>query len=110
MRSVPLIIYPRAYFPRVTASKEKGFGDENGENLDAMREADRELGVGLGAKKRTITETKKAILRDLGIKVRKGDSLNTKFLLERLRLTVRRVMLTVQSLTGLRSSFKRVMD
>ena len=57
------------------------------ENLDAMKEADRELGLGLGAKKRTVTETKKAILWELDIKVRKGDGPNTKSLLDRLRLT-----------------------
>ena len=51
-----------------------------------MRKADRELGYGLGAKKRNITETKKSILWDLGIKVRKGDGSNTKLLLDRLEL------------------------
>ena len=57
------------------------------ENLDAMKEADRELGLGIGAKKRTVTETRKAILWELDIKVRKGDGPNTKSLLDRLRLT-----------------------
>ena len=57
------------------------------ENLDAMREADREFGYGIGAKKRTITEIKKAILWELDIKVRKGDSPNTKSLLERMKIT-----------------------
>ena len=34
--------------------------DDVRENLDGMREADRELGRGLGAKRRKITDTKKA--------------------------------------------------
>ena len=56
-------------------------------NLDAARMTDRELGVSIAGKKRTITWAKKAILRKLNINVKKGDGPNSKLLFERLGLT-----------------------
>ena len=61
--------------------------DDVRKNLDAMKGTSRELRLGIGARKRSITEIKKTILWELGIKVRKGDGPNTKSLFDRLRLT-----------------------
>ena len=74
-------------------------------NLDATRMADRELGVTIGGKKRTITWVKKAIFRKLNINVKKGDGPNSELLFERLGL-----ISTVPSSTASRSSFKWVRD
>ena len=41
-------------------------------NLDAMREADRGLGKGLGVKRREYTKDKKNLLRELNININKG--------------------------------------
>ena len=56
-------------------------------NFDAARTADRELGVSIAGKKRTITWAKKAILRKLNINLKKGDGPNSDLLFERLGLT-----------------------
>ena len=56
-------------------------------NLDSARMADRELGVTIAGKKRTICWAKKAILRKLNINVKKGDGPNSELLFERLGLT-----------------------
>ena len=53
-----------------------------------MREADRDLGRGLGAKRRKITDIKKSILFELGYKLRKGDGKNSTALFDRLKLTM----------------------
>ena len=61
--------------------------DDVRENLDGMREADRNLGRGLGAKHKKITNIKKSILFELGYKLRKGDGKNSTELFDRLKLT-----------------------
>ena len=55
-------------------------------NLDAMREADRDLGRGIGATRRAYTEDKKSLLREMGINVNKGDGPSLKAVFERLRV------------------------
>ena len=52
-----------------------------------MRNADRDLGRGLGARQRKITNIKKNILFGLGYKLRKGDGDNSTALFNRLELT-----------------------
>ena len=67
------------------------FGDPDDDmrkNLDEMREADRDLGRGIGAKRRGITSIKKEILFDLGYKLRKGDGKKSAELFNRLKLTM----------------------
>ena len=56
-------------------------------NLDAMREADRDLGRGIGATRRTYTEDKESLLREMGINVNKGDGPSSKAVFERLKVT-----------------------
>ena len=56
------------------------------EDLEAMKRVDRELGYGLGAKKRAHTNEIKNLLGQLGINVRKGDGPHTKSLLDRIQL------------------------
>ena len=67
-----------------------GIFDDPLKGLEAERRADRELGVGLGVKKRAYTEDKKNLLRDLNINVNKGDGPSARSLLERLKVTVNR--------------------
>ena len=56
-------------------------------NLDAIREADRDLGWGIGAKKRTYTEDKKSFLSEMGINIEKKDGPSSRTVLgERLRV------------------------
>ena len=67
------------------------FGDPNDDmrkNLDEMREADRDLGRGIGAKRRGITSIKKETLFELGYKLRKGDGKKSAELFNRLKLTM----------------------
>ena len=61
--------------------------DNMRENLDEMREADRDLGRGIGAKRKKITNIKKNILFGLGYKLRKGDGKKSEELFDRLELT-----------------------
>ena len=56
-------------------------------NLEEMREADRDLGRGIGAKRKKITNIKKSILFGLGYKLRKGDGKKSEELFDRLELT-----------------------
>ena len=56
-------------------------------NLDAMREADRDLGRGNGATRRIYTEDKKSLLREMGINVNTGDGPSSKAVFERLKVT-----------------------
>ena len=56
------------------------------EGLEAERRADRELGVGLGLKKMSLTEDKKNLLRELNINVNKGDGPSARSLFERLKV------------------------
>ena len=56
------------------------------ENLDAMRREDRRLGKHFGAKRRTYTEYKKSILREMGININKGNGPAAKSVFERLKL------------------------
>ena len=60
------------------------------EGLEAEKRTDRELGVGLGLKKRAYTEDKKNLLRELNINVNKGDGPSARSLFERLEVTVNR--------------------
>ena len=62
-------------------------GGDLRKNLDEMREADRDLGRGIGVRRREITGTKKSILFDLGYKLRKGDGKKSAELFNRLKLT-----------------------
>ena len=67
------------------------FGDPDDdlrENLDEMRETDRDLGRAIGAKRKKITDIKKEILFDLGYKLRKGDGKKSGELFNRLKLTM----------------------
>ena len=67
------------------------FGDPDDdlrENLDEMREADRNLGRGIGVKRKKITDIKKSILFELGYKLRKGDGKKSAELFNRLKLTM----------------------
>ena len=67
------------------------FGDPDDDmrkNLDEMREADRDLGRGIGMKRRGITSIKKETLFELGYKRRKGDGKKSKELFNRLKLTM----------------------
>ena len=61
--------------------------DDIRENLDEMKEADRDLGRGIGAKRKKITNIKKNILFGLGYKLRKGDGKKSEELFDRLELT-----------------------
>ena len=60
------------------------------EGLEAERRADRNLGVGLGVKKRAYTEDKKNLLRELNINVNKGHGPSARSLFKRLKVTVNR--------------------
>ena len=67
------------------------FGDPDDDirgNLDEMREADRDLGRGIGVKRKKITDIKKETLFELGYKLRKGDGKKSKELFNRLKLTM----------------------
>ena len=59
-------------------------------NLDAMREANRDLGKGLGVIRRAYTEDKKSLLREMGVNINKGDGPSAKAVFERLKVTVNR--------------------
>ena len=74
-------------------------------NLDAMREADRDLGKGLGLVRRAYTEDKKSLLMEIGVNINKGDGLAAKTVFEKLKVTVK---LTVRSTMVLGLSFKKV--
>ena len=58
------------------------------ENLDEMKEADRDLGRGIGVKRKKITNIKKDIFFKLGYKLRKGDGEKSAELFNRLKLTM----------------------
>ena len=58
--------------------------------LDEEKNADRELGKKLGAIKRSYTEDKKNLLRELRININKGDGPSAKTLFEKLKVTVNR--------------------
>ena len=60
------------------------------EGLDKEKNADRELGKKLGAIKRSYTEDKKNLLRELRININKGDGPSGKTLVEKLKVTVNR--------------------
>ena len=62
--------------------------DDIRENLDEMKEADRDLGRDIGAKRKKITNIKKSILFELGYKLRKGDGKKSEELFNRLKLTM----------------------
>ena len=67
------------------------FGDPDydlRENLDEMRETDRDLGRAIGAKRKKITDIKKETLFELGYKLRKGDGKKSAELFNRLKLTM----------------------
>ena len=67
------------------------FGDPDDdlrENLDEMRETDRDLGRAIGAKRKKITDIKKETLFELGYKLRKGDGKKSAELFNRLKLTM----------------------
>ena len=67
------------------------FGDPDDdlrENLDEMRETDRDLGRAIGAKRKKITEIKKETLFELGYKLRKDDGKKSAELFNRLKLTM----------------------
>ena len=67
------------------------FGDPDDdlrENLDEMRKADRDLGRGIGVKRKKITDIKKETLFELGYKLRKGDGKKSAELFNRLKLTM----------------------
>ena len=66
-----------------------GNPDDNNmrKNLDKMKEADRDLGRGIGAKRNKITDIKKETLFKLGYKLRKGDGKKSTELFDRLKLT-----------------------
>ena len=57
------------------------------ENLDEMREADRDLGRAIGVEKGKKTNIKKSILFELGYKLNKGDGKKSTELFNRLGLT-----------------------
>ena len=61
--------------------------DDVRKNLDEMKEADRNLGRGIGAKRKKITNIKKNILFELGYKLGKGDGKKSTELFDRLELT-----------------------
>ena len=65
-------------------------GDPVREGLDEEKYADRELGKKLGAIKRSYTEDKKNLLRELRININKSDGPSTKTLFEKLKVTVNR--------------------
>ena len=60
------------------------------EGLDEEKNADRELGKKLGAIKRSYTEDKKNLLREMHININKGDGPFAKTLFEKLKVTVNR--------------------
>ena len=60
------------------------------EGLDEVKNADRELGKKLGVIKRSYTEDKKNLLRELRININKGDGPSAKTLFEKLKVTVNR--------------------
>ena len=60
------------------------------EGLDEEKNADRELGKKLGAIKRSYTEDKKNLLKELRININKGDGPSAKTLFEKLKMTVNR--------------------
>ena len=62
-------------------------GGDLRKNLDEMRDADRDLGRGIGVRRSKITGDKKSILFDLGYKVKKGDGKRSEELFNRLKLT-----------------------
>ena len=67
------------------------FGDPDDDirkNLEEEKEADRELGRGIGARRRGITGIKKEALFGLGYKLRKGDGKKSAELFNRLKLTM----------------------
>ena len=55
-----------------------------------MREANRDLGKGLGVIRRAYTEDKKSLLREMGVNINKGDGPSAKAVFERLKVTVNR--------------------
>ena len=57
-------------------------------NLDAMRDADRELGKRVGVIRRGYTEDKKSLLREMGVNINKGDGDATKVIFEKLKVTL----------------------
>ena len=59
-------------------------------DLNAMKDADRELGKGIGAKKRAYTEDKKSLLREMDVNINKGDGPSARTIFEKLRLTINR--------------------
>ena len=67
-----------------------GFNPEIWEGLDEEKNADRELGKKLGAIKRSYTEVKKTLLRELRININKGDGPSAKTLFEKLKVKVNR--------------------
>ena len=66
------------------------FNPEIREGLDAEKDADRELGKKLGVIKRSYTENKKNLLRELGIRLSKEDGPSAKDIFEKLKVTVNR--------------------
>ena len=65
-------------------------GDPVRKGLDEEKNADRGLGEKLGATKRSYTEGKKNLLKELRIKINKGDEPSAKTLFEKLKVTVNR--------------------
>lgn len=59
-------------------------------DLDAARKADKDLGKTIGTIKRSYTEDKKNLLRELGVNINKGDGPSAKTIFERLKVTVNR--------------------
>ena len=62
--------------------------DDVRKNNEEMKDANKDLGYGLGARQRKITNIKKSILFKLGYKLRKGDGKNSTALFDRLELTI----------------------
>ena len=67
-----------------------GFNPEIREGLDEEKNADRELGKKLGAMRRSYTEDKKNLLREMRININKGDGPSAKTVFEKLKVTVNR--------------------
>ena len=77
-------------------------------NLDAIREADRDLGRGIGAKKRIYTEDKKSFLSEMGINIEKKDGPSSRTVLgERLRVGRMKRVSVLESLMERKFSFER---
>ena len=71
--------------PIFDSSNPDATGNVRG-NLDEMKDADRELGRRIGVAKRRHTESKKDILKGMGVNVVKGDGPSSKAILERLKV------------------------